>query len=215
MTSTSIRIAAVGDILMWKRQIASAKSAHSTGYSFDSMFRAVAPYLRSADLTIANLETTLSGREAVYQKRNPQTGWPMFNCPDELAGAIKRAGIDVVTTANNHCMDRGMNGLCRTLDVLDRYGLHHTGTYRSRAESKQFLIADVKGIRVGILSYTYGTNNIPVPRAKKWAVNPLLPPKMHADVRRVKQQADIVVVVLHFGKEFQRYPNEQQKTMVR
>lgn len=210
----TIHIAAVGDILMWKRQIASAKLPGMTSYAFDSMFKEVTPYLRRADLTIGNLETTLSGRESVYQTKNPKTGWPKFNCPDELAGALKRAGVDVVTTANNHCMDRGIKGLRRTLEVLGKQGLAHTGTYRTRMQSQQLLVRNVKGIRVGILSYTYGTNGIPVPNEMAWAVNRIQITKIRTDIQRIKKQADIALVVLHFGSEFQRFPNAKQKLLV-
>ncbi|QSO52742.1 CapA family protein [Alicyclobacillus curvatus] len=211
----TIHIAAVGDVLMWRRQIASAKQEGGRSYAFDPMFREVAPYLRGADLTIGNLETTFSGREPAYQKRNQKTGWPMFNCPDELAGALRRAGFNVLTTANNHCMDRGIRGLKRTLGVLDRHGLRHTGTYRSRSESAKLLVANVKGVRVGVLAYTYGTNNIPVPRDSAWAVNRIWPTKIENDIARMKKHADLVIVVLHFGQEFHRFPNDKQKSLVK
>ncbi len=210
---TTIKIAAVGDLLMWRRQIESAKRPGNT-YSFDSMFREVAPHLRSADLTIGNLETTLSGREDTYQRRNPKTGWPMFNCPDELAGALKRAGVDVLTTANNHCLDRGFKGLRRTLHVLDKQGIQHTGTYGTKADATRLLIRAVRGMRVGILSYTYGTNGFTLPAGLGFAVNRINLQKMRSDLKRMRSQADVVVVAVHFGQEFHRHPNERQKTVV-
>ncbi|KPV41982.1 CapA family protein [Alicyclobacillus ferrooxydans] len=212
---TVIHIAAVGDILMWQRQIHAAKVAGQNKYSFDSMFQPVAPFLRRADLTIGNLETTLSGRESTYQRRQPKTGWPMFNCPDELAPALKRAGFDVLVTANNHCMDRGISGLRRTLGVLDKVGIKHTGTYRTYAESQQYLIKNVKGIRVGILSYTYGTNGNKVPADARYAVNYIHMGKIKTDLKRIKQKSDVVIVVYHFGQEFHRYPNARQKALVK
>lgn len=206
-----IKVAAVGDILMWGTQIASANK--NGGYSFDSMFSKVRPYLQNADLTIGNLETTLSGREQRYQKKNPKTGYPMFNCPDELAGTLKRSGFDVLTTANNHCMDRGVRGLKRTLAVLDRHGLAHTGTYRSYAESKNYLIRSVKGVRVGILAYTYGTNYIPVPHP--WMVNRTQQSKILSDLRELRKKTDVIIVALHFGREFHRFPSEKQRSLAR
>jgi poly-gamma-glutamate synthesis protein (capsule biosynthesis protein) len=85
----------------------------------------------------------------------------MFNCPDELAAALKETGFHVLTTANNHCMDRGFAGLVRTLDVLDSCGLSHTGTYRTEAEAAEDLIVPVKGLRVGIAASTYATTPPP------------------------------------------------------
>jgi hypothetical protein len=211
--TTTIRITAVGDILMWRQQIASAKLVGKSGYSFHGMFQHVVPYLRNADLTIGNLETTLSGRETKYQKRNPRNGYPMFNCPDELAPALKRAGFHVLTTANNHCLDRGPSGLKRTLDVLDKYGLAHTGTFRTANEADTLLIMDVKGVKIGILAYTYGTNGIPAPSS--WMVNRIHEKKMLADLRAMRQKADLVMIALHFGSEFRRYPNDRQRKLVR
>ena len=209
-----ITIAAVGDILMWRKQIASAKVPGKDQYSFDSMFKEVTPILRNADLTIGNLETTLSGREKNYQKRNPKTTYPMFNCPDELATTLKRIGFDVLTTANNHCMDRGVNGLKRTIQVLDRHQFYHTGTFQNQKEANTPLILTRKNIKIAILAYTYGTNYISVPKDKSWLVNRIHPQKIQNDIRAVRGKVDLVIVALHFGKEFRRYPNDKQKSLV-
>lgn len=210
--TTEITVAAVGDILMWGKQIASAKK--NDGYSFDAMFRHVSSYLRSADVTIGNLETTLSGRENKYQRKNPRNGYPMFNCPDELAGTLKRNGFKVLTTANNHCMDRGVRGLKRTLNILDRHGISHTGTFRSEKEAKNYLILEKKGIKLGILAYTYGTNGIEVPSSMPWLVNRIRRSKMLEDLRILRRKADIIIVALHFGREFHRFPSDKQKATV-
>jgi len=213
--TTKVTIAAVGDILMWRRQIAAARLGKSDRFSFDGMFRPVAPYLRAADLTIGNLETTLSGREAQYERRNRKTGWPMFNCPDELASTLKRAGFDILTTANNHCMDRGEKGLVRTLRVLDRHNLAHTGTFRTQEASRKWLIKQVKGIKFGILAYTYGTNRIPLPKGKPWLVNRIRKPKILRDLKALRPLVDVIIVALHFGQEFKRFPTASQRSLVR
>lgn len=210
---TTIRIAAVGDILMWNRQIQSAKVIGKNVYEFNSMFSDVRTYLSSSNLAIGNLETTLSGREDKYQRTNPKTHFPMFNCPDELACTLKWAGFHVLTTANNHCMDRGEAGLTRTIHVLSKHGLYHTGTFSSQAEARKYLVLNVQGIRVGILSYTYGTNAIPVPVDKAWMVNRIRINKIAQDVEHIRSSADIVIVAMHFGKEFYRFPNDTQKQL--
>lgn len=213
--TANIEIAAVGDILMWQKQISSAKIPNQNQYTFDSMFQHVAPYLKKADLTIANLETTFSGRETTYQTHHRKTGYPMLNCPDELASTLKRSGFDVLTTANNHCMDRGVRGLKRTLNILDRHGIAHTGTFSTKDAAGNGLIQEVKGIRVGILAYTYGTNHIPVPSDQPWLVNRIHESKIIREIRALKQrQADLVIAALHFGKEFYRYPDPKQTELV-
>ncbi|TCS83148.1 CapA family protein [Tepidibacillus fermentans] len=212
--ATKITIVAVGDILMWRKQIASAKIPGKNQYSFGSMFQEVAPFLRNADLTIGNLETTLSGREKIYQRRNPKTTYPMFNCPDELALTLKKVGFHVLTTANNHCMDRGVNGLKRTLNVLDQNQLLHTGTFRNQKEADTPLVLNLKGIKIAIFAYTYGTNYIAVPKSTPWLVNRIYLKKMQNDIASIRSQVDLVIVSLHFGREFYRYPNEKQKKIV-
>lgn len=213
--NSKIQIAAVGDILMWRRQIQSARQIEKNKYTFTSMFQEVVPLLQEADLTIGNLETTLSGREKEYQQKSVKTGYPMFNCPDELADTLKNIGFDVLTTANNHAMDRGIKGLKRTLDVLDKHQLLHTGTARTFAESKRHLIINVKGIRVGVLSYTYGTNFHQVPKDSIWAVQRIHSAKIIQDLRQLRKSADLIITVFHFGSEFKRQPNERQKYLTR
>lgn len=205
----SIKIAAVGDILMWGNQIRSARTSDDE-YSFDYMFKEVAPLLRDADLTIGNLETTFSGREKYYQRNNPVIGGPAFNCPDELVETLKWSGFDVLTTANNHCMDRGMGGLKRTLDILDKVDIYHTGTFRSYEESKSKLIIDVKGIKIGIIACTYGTNGYELPEKEAWAVN-YLDENILPQIYAMKKEADLTIVCMHAGIEFSSEESRSQR----
>ena len=93
-------------------------------YDFYTPMSALRSILDGSDYVIANLETPLAGEDAVYTNRIVS-----FNAPDSVADAIKKLGVDVVSTANNHCLDRGFKGLERTLKVLDERGISHTGTY--------------------------------------------------------------------------------------
>ncbi|UKS25265.1 CapA family protein [Paenibacillus sp. HWE-109] len=218
-----IRIAAVGDLLMKSEIIASCKQAE--GYAFDAILEEVKPTFMAHDLTIGNLETTFSGKRQLgalgirpkcncpRERRNPKTGYPVFNCPDEFAATLKSTGFHVVTTANNHCMDGGINGLKRTLRILDQQGLAHTGTARSMREAKRQLIMKVKDVKVGILAYTKSTNAIPV--SQRWLVNRLDPKIMAADMRELKNKTDFILVYLHFGKEYQTSPSREQKQLIR
>lgn len=210
-----ITISAVGDILMKQKLIDSAKIPGKNRYQFDSMFKHVAPLLRAADLSIGNLETTFSGRTNPYERRNPKTGFPLFNCPDELAKTLKKTGFNVLTTANNHCLDGGIWGLKRTLRILDKNALQHTGTFRFEADSKRFLIQNVKGIRIGILAYTKGTNSIPFPEQQRWLVNLIDTQKMRTDLKRLKPQVDLLIVCLHFGREYRQIPDPGQVNLVK
>lgn len=210
-----IKIAATGDILMIGELIPSALDPKSGTHSFGAIFDKVAPYLRDADLTIGNLETPLAGTKAPYTRKNRRTGFSMFDCPEELAPALKEAGFDVMTTGNNHCMDRGEQGLLRTLQVLDDNGLAHTGTFANDPGDSPYLIRDVKGIRVGIVSYSKSTNKLPLPEGKRWLVNLVDPPSILRTVRKLKREVDLVVVCLHFGREYIHVPPAAQRKLVR
>lgn len=196
-------ILAVGDLMVHTPQLTSARVAD--GYDFEPCFAPVAPRITAADLAIGNLETTLAGADRGY------TGYPMFNSPDSFAAALVKSGFDVLTTANNHTLDRGPAGLARTLDVLDELGAQHTGTARTAEEAERTLVADVNGAKVAILAYTYGMNGFTAPSDKKWMVDVIDTGRMIADVKRARElEPDLVIVSIHNGVEYQRQPSEAQ-----
>jgi poly-gamma-glutamate capsule biosynthesis protein CapA/YwtB (metallophosphatase superfamily) len=205
--SSYLHVMAVGDIMMHMPQVDAGWS--SKGYDFASYFEDVKPLFAQADLVLGNLETTLSGPDVGF------SGYPRFNSPDELADALQEAGFDVMTTANNHSLDRGEKGLKRTLEQLQRVGLKHTGTFKSAEDRNNHLIVTKNYISVAMLSYTYGTNGLPVPAGKEYLVNLLDEQKMERDIKKVKEMgADIVAVSIHFGHEYHRKPSEDQKEWV-
>ncbi|NHN31802.1 CapA family protein [Paenibacillus agricola] len=209
-----ITIAAVGDILINGAISMSVKNKGTNLYNFDSIFESVAPYLQAADLTIGNLEVPLMGDTPFIKKKNPLTGYPIFNAPEPLASALKRNGFDVIITANNHCLDQGVDGMLKTLQVLDDNDLAHTGTNASLSQSRNHLIKDVKGIKVGILAYTKSTNRIPIPKHMPFAVNLLNLQQIKRDLQEIKHKTDLNIVYLHFGKEYHQKPSLQQKKLV-
>ncbi len=201
-------ILAVGDLMTHGPQISSAKTAD--GYDFTSCFAPVASRVAAADLAIGNLETVLGGAERGY------TGYPTFNAPDSYAEALVAAGFDVLTHANNHSLDRGASGLVRTRDVLDRLGVLTTGTARTAAEAEEILVADIRGVKVAILAYTYGMNGFQPPSDKPWMINVLVERKMTADVKRARELGtDLVIVSIHNGVEYQRQPSASQESLER
>lgn len=203
-----LTISAVGDVMMHDGQLIAGLNPETGEYDFTPFYTEVQDIISAADIAVANLETTLAGKEKRF------AGYPMFNSPDEYAEALKNAGFDVITTANNHSLDRLESGVVRTLDVLDRYGLVHTGTARDQAERDRILTVEKKDIRVSFLAYTYGTNGIPIPEGKTYLVNLIDPSAIEADVRRAKESgADVVVASVHFGNEYQRQPSPEQRQL--
>lgn len=121
---------------------------------YSPMFDLIREELQSTDCLIGNLETPVAGREAGYSSR-PYS----FNTPDSFVKALKETGFHILTTANNHCLDRGREGVERTLDMLDVQGIKHIGTYRRRTDDR-WIVLEIEGRKVALLSYTYGTNSV-------------------------------------------------------
>ncbi|MDI6709315.1 MAG: CapA family protein [Bacillota bacterium] len=201
-----VSLAAVGDFLMHLPVVNSTRDAATGAYDFDSLFTDVHPLLAGADYTAANLETRLAGPGPGYQ------GYPLFNTPDDLAPAMRRLGIDLVTTANNHSMDMGWRGIVATLDCLDRAGVAHVGTYRSAAEREKPFVVEVRGVRLGILNYTATTNGLPLPAEHPYAVANLEEQQVSADLARLRAlDPDLIIAFVHWGTEYRRGPDPQQR----
>ena len=201
--SDTIWVSCVGDLMSHGAQLIDAKKGN--GYDFNHMFSAITPFTSFADLTLGNFETVTAGAE------NGFTGYPAFNTPVEFAEAIKEAGFDVFTTANNHCLDRGFLGIERTISALNNLNVYQTGTFSTESESEKILIVEVKNIKLAILAYTYGTNGINPPSGKSWSVNYINSSNMKRDVESAKSLgADKIIACVHWGDEYQRTPNQKQ-----
>lgn len=206
---TEAKLMAVGDIMMHGMQIKSGYNSQTKTYSYQAFFTEVKDILSAGDWVIGNLETTLAGAESGY------TGYPLFNAPATLADAIKWAGFNILTTANNHSLDRREKGLLKTLKNLRDRDIYPVGTAASLAESQHILMVEKNKILMAFLAYTYGTNGIPIPQGKDYLVNLIDEQKIIQDITRAREKgADIVTVSLHFGAEYQRLPNTQQKQLV-
>ncbi len=193
-----------GDIMCHSYQYNEAYDSATGTYDFSHNFTDMKKYFDEADLVIGNLETVFAGEDVGI------SDYPCFNSPDSFADAIKDAGFDVLTTANNHSMDKRMSGALRTLDILDERGIDHIGTYRSAEERENILIKDVNGMKIAFLSYTYGTNGIPVP--EDWLVNRLDEELIKSDISRAKAlDPDIIIVLPHMGNEYEEYVRDTFK----
>ncbi|TFE30074.1 CapA family protein [Cohnella luojiensis] len=207
---TEATLLAIGDIMVHMPQLPAYYDRKSDSYNLTPWFTQVKPIFQQGDWVIGNLETPVAGKDLKY------TGYPRFNAPYELAEALADAGVQLVSTANNHSMDRGFPGVTRTLDNVKQAGLIPIGTSSSAEEQLQMIIEERNGIRMGFLAYTYGTNGIPLPAGKAYAVNLIDPVEIKMDIARLRQaEADVVTVSLHFGIEYQRMPNEDQTKLAR
>ncbi|MEG4989141.1 CapA family protein [Microcoleus sp. BR0-C5] len=204
------KLIAVGDIMMHSTQTRSGYDAKKQTYNFDNFFTPVKSILSTGDWVIGNLETPLAGSDA-----GGYTGYPLFNAPAQLADAAKKAGFNILTTANNHALDRGEKGVIRTIANLSDRKIASTGTATSTAEASRTLISTKNNISLAKLAYTYGTNGIPIPKGKDYLVSLIDEKKIVKDIAKARKQgADIIAISLHFGNEYQRQPNTQQKQLV-
>ncbi|MFI0988500.1 CapA family protein [Streptomyces exfoliatus] len=204
-------LVASGDVLPHDSIIRrAAADAGGDGYDFAPMLSGVKSVVSQADLAICHMET-------VYGKDGgPYTGYPAFKSPPEVAAALKATGYDSCSTASNHTLDDGAAGLGRTLDALDRAGVRHAGSARTEAEAAKPALLEAGGATVAQLAYTYDTNGYPLPEGQPWAVQLLDESKVIADARAARAAgADVVVVSVHWGTEWQTEPDERQLSLGR
>ncbi len=207
LTSDSIiiRMAFTGDIMGHLPLVQSMYQPETKSYDYSPAFRYVAPYFKSCDVVIGNLEVTLAGP--------PYTGYPMFSSPDELVTSLKLIGYNFLITANNHSYDKGKPGLVRTLNVLDSLQMLHTGTFRDTTERENSYpcIWEVKkGFRMAVLNYTYGTNGLTVYPPN--VVNMIDTAIIRKDLMKAKSlNPDFILITFHWGVEYQRKESSEQR----
>ena len=198
------RIRAVGDLMMHKKQLRLAKQSDGS-YDFHPQYALIADALANADYTIANLETT------VGKYRNlDYSGFPMFNAPESLLEAIRDAGVDFLTLANNHMLDRYFEGMVNTVNLVEQYGFDFGGANRSPEERDAPKVVVVNGIGIGFLCYTQMTNGMESycnADAVEYGVNYLRKADFAADVQKLRDAgADVVIALPHWGEEYHRKP---------
>lgn len=207
----TIKLSATGDIMFHPSQLEGAYDKATGKYDFTNSFKGVKKILESADISIANFEGTTGGNE-VYDYQ----GYPLFNAPDEVLDAIKDAGIDVLSTTNNHCLDTRRAGIVRTIEQINKRGIDTIGTYVKKPENR-VLIKDVKGIKVAFIAYTEMVNGLESQISSEdldSMVNIISEAKMKEDIKYAKEQsADVIVAYLHWGNEYARAQNEKQENL--
>ncbi len=199
----------VGDIMLHQWQMDFAYDKGTKTYDFYKSFDAIDKYLKDADYTIGNLETVFAGNERGF------SDFPMFNALDEFGKGIKDAGFDFLTTANNHSNDKGTKGILRTIEVLDELGIDHVGTYKSAEERDKVFIKEINGMKFAFLSFTYGTNGLPLEKGKPYLANIMSESLIQSDIARAKlENPDFIVVMPHMGNEYELYPKQVFKNWI-
>ena len=197
-----------GDVMGHTPQWKAAYDPVTGTYDYHDCFRYIKPYLDDVDLACANLEVTLAGQ--------PYTSYPCFSSPDELLFALKDVGFDVLFTANNHVLDHGKTGLERTLLMLDSVKMIHTGSFADSLsrDTTYPLLVDVRGLKVGFINVTYGTNGLKVRQPN--IVNGMDTLEVMRDFERFDSlEADLKVVFIHWGNEYQLIADQRQRRYAR
>lgn len=215
---TTISILCVGDIMSHSPQTSAQYNSAEGTYDYKENFQFVKPYIESADLALCNVETTFAGK--------PYSGYPAFCTPDALATAIADTGFDVGITSNNHMADKGYNGVIRTQKVLQEEGLSTVGSVLD-PNDERYIIQEVKGIKIGIVAYTYETgsgsgavsiNGSNITDQTASVINSFNFNTIDEDMKKIQRDidgakeagADIVIVYYHWGEEYQDAPNSHQ-----
>lgn len=176
-------------------------------YDYSECFNLIAPTVSKADYAVVNLEVPLGGGPGY-------SGYPCFSAPDSYAVALKNAGFDMFLTANNHCLDRRDKAARRTIQYLDSLGVDHIGTYHDAPQRNRLVpfIRNIKGLKVGFLNYTYGTNGI---EPREGAEISLIDrDRMAREIKATRQAgAEIIAVTIHWGIEYVLLQNRNQENI--
>ncbi|HRS53819.1 MAG TPA: CapA family protein [Bacteroidales bacterium] len=202
----NVKVIVAGDAMMHEPQIVAGFNKETNDYNFDHYFQYISPLIKQFDLSIVNFETTLGPP--------PYSGYPQFCAPDAYALALKKAGFNFFLTANNHSVDRGLNGILRTIQILDSFNINFTGIFKNKnyRDSLYPAIVNMNGLKIAILNYTYGTNGIKIPEPV--IVNLIDTAIISADLLKLKTiNPDFIIATLHWGNEYEREPNKEQKKL--
>ena len=204
-----------GDLLwhntVWQSAEADAARTGAPGrFDFDPMFAALRPLIRSADLALCHEEVPFA------EPGQPLQSFPVFAAPPQIAPWIASMGFDACTTASNHAVDQGFEGLKHTADLLDANGVKHIGTFRTARERRRPVILTTdQGVRVGVVAGTYSLNGFPLPEGRPWSVSMWDARNLLDQARAARRAgADIVVVHFHGGDEYSHLPNADQVALV-
>ena len=207
-STVTICISAVGDLMCHSPQVDYAKVS-ADSFNFIPTFKYIKKYIERSDFAFGNLETVTGGKSLGY------SGYPFFNVPDEFVSAIKNTGFDLLTTSNNHALDKGEKGLLRTIFIIKKNEINYVGTFSSQRDRDSIRIINLKGIKIAFLAYTYGTNGNVIPKNHHYIINLIDTSLIKNDIESARKQgAEIVLVYYHYGEEYHRLPTDFQKDIV-
>ncbi|MGW7890041.1 CapA family protein [Staphylococcus xylosus] len=194
---------AVGDNLIHPVVYHDALQSNGS-YNFEPMYKSLKKEIQAADIAYINQESPIGGDEKGL------SGFKQFNTPNDIAKDVINTGFNVVNGANNHALDQGTDGLLNEINVWEHFKrVFYTGTFKSQKDRDTIPTFNKNGIKIAMLSYTYGTNDIKP--ENKYQINYFNEEQIKKDVAKAKEQSDMVMVSAHWGNEGKHEPNTKQK----
>lgn len=201
--TSKLSLVMVGDALLHSSLY---KDGYKNGkYDFSSQLEYINPIIQNYDLAFYNQESILGGTELGL------SDYPTFNSPQEFGDSMIDAGFNLVSLANNHTLDRGEKAVLNSCNYWKNKDVLTAGSYSSKEEAEEIKIKEKNGIKYTLLAYTYGTNGIKVKEGKEYLVNLYSDEKAKADIEKVRDKVDLLMVSMHWGTEYKTEPTETQK----
>jgi len=192
---------------LWRQAERNAAGAGEEGHDFDPMLIGLSPVVEAVDLAVCHLETPIAPEGEAFSTM------PLYGVPEEVADAIVVAGYDRCSTASNHTYDRGLDGIDRTVDVLESRGLGQSGMARTPVEILPNLF-EVDGVAFTHLSYTFSYNGLSLPDDQQWRSAVIEPARIIGDAEQARVLgADVVIVSMHWGAEGVHQPTDWQRSV--
>ena len=201
-----VDIWAAGDNILHQAVINGGKQPNGS-YDYTGYYEYVANDIKNADIAFINQESPIGGEALGI------SGYPNFNSPFEIGDNLVSLGIDVVNHANNHMLDKGSKGILATLEFWKKYPeVSVLGINENQAQRDTTRMIERNGIKFAFLSYTYGTNGNNTPEGQNYLINRISKAAIQKDVERARQEADAIVVSMHWGVEYSTTTSSEQHT---
>lgn len=200
----------VGDCLIHRFVYTDAKNSDGS-YSFSKMFTEVEPLIKNHDLAFYNQESNIGGKSLGL------SAYPRFNSPEEIGDDMVDLGFNLVSLANNHTMDKGEQGVINSVNYWKtKPGVYYTGQALSEEDRESNIkIEEKNGIKYAFFAYTTVTNGLLPPGGKEYLTNIYSKEKAKADINKVKDKVDLIIVSMHWGEEYTTNPNGNQKQIAK
>lgn len=196
---SQVTILAMGDMIFHQPIVKNYRSNET--YDFTPIFFNISAEINEADIAVANFEGSVNSNRKL-------SGFPLFNFPKESIYSLKNAGFDLMSTANNHALDTGLEGVAETLAHINDSGMKSFGTLSKDGEKG--IVVEENGIKIGFISFTDTLNGMDsLMRDKEYSVN-TFSQDFENDIKILKEKSDIVIVYPHWGNEYQYHPSDRQ-----